>query len=247
MRACTRSRTAATCRPSNARRPSPTPCARGSKPSQTDRWRTLTGGRKAPRYKVLIRKASAPRRVPTSPTPSTTRPHRSGEIVRQGPPRAEVNPVGVTSCELRLEGCSTNFGRTGYSEIRLAALHRKACREEGSLRRRYPTGAGAKRTEKDAVMNRERPYAPGPEGRIPEAWVGREVMIETTEALSSDLRASTPMYLEDVNERGVVMLVTRHRDQNRFSRYFYPWGGGGWIGVAGEGGGAGGRARRAGG
>ena len=73
-------------------------------------------------------------------------------------------------------------------------------------------------------MDRERPGASGPEGRIPEAWIGQEVMIETTEALSSDLRAAAPVYLEDVNERGVVMLVTRHRDHNRSSRYFYPWG-----------------------
>jgi hypothetical protein len=35
-------------------------------------------------------------------------------------------------------------------------------------------------------------------------------MLETTEALSSDLRASAPVYLEDVNDRGIVMLVTRH-------------------------------------
>jgi hypothetical protein len=81
-------------------------------------------------------------------------------------------------------------------------------------------------------MDRERPGASGPEGRIPEAWIGQEVMLETTEALSSDLRASAPVYLEDVNERGVVMLVTRHRDQNQFSRYFYPWGVVGWIRLA---------------
>jgi hypothetical protein len=53
--------------------------------------------------------------------------------------------------------------------------------------------------------------------------IGQEVMLETTEALSSDLRTAAPMYLEDVNERGVVMLVTRHRDQSRFFRFFYPW------------------------
>jgi hypothetical protein len=53
-------------------------------------------------------------------------------------------------------------------------------------------------------------------------------------ALSSDLRASAPVYLEDVNERGVVTLVTRHRDQNQFSRYFYPWGVIGWIRLAEE-------------
>jgi hypothetical protein len=49
------------------------------------------------------------------------------------------------------------------------------------------------------------------------------VMIETTEVLSSDLRAAAAVYLEDVNDRGIVMLVTRHRDQSQFSRYFYPW------------------------
>ena len=81
-------------------------------------------------------------------------------------------------------------------------------------------------------MDRERPGASDSEGRIPEAWIGREVMIETTEALSSDLRASAPVYLEDVNERGVVMLVTRHRDQSRFSRYFYPWSVVGWLRLA---------------
>jgi hypothetical protein len=82
-----------------------------------------------------------------------------------------------------------------------------------------------------AVMDRERPSAS--EGsRIPEAWIGQEVMLETTEALSSDLRAAAPVYLEDVNERGVVMLVTRHRDQGKFSRYFYPWSVVGWIRLA---------------
>ena len=80
-------------------------------------------------------------------------------------------------------------------------------------------------------MDREKISAP--EGsRIPEAWIGQEVMIETPEALSSDLRASAPVYLEDVNERGVVMLVTRHRDQSKFSRYFYPWSVVGWIRLA---------------
>ena len=71
-------------------------------------------------------------------------------------------------------------------------------------------------------------------GKIPEAWIGQEVMIETTEVLSSDLRASAPVYLEDVNERGVVMLVTRHRDQSQSSRYFYPWSVVGWIRLAEE-------------
>jgi hypothetical protein len=85
--------------------------------------------------------------------------------------------------------------------------------------------------EEGAVMDRERPSAS--EGsRIPEAWIGQEVMLETTEALSSDLRAAAPVYLEDVNERGVVMLVTRHRDQSKVSRYFYPWSVVGWIRLA---------------
>jgi len=83
-------------------------------------------------------------------------------------------------------------------------------------------------------VDRERPSATDSKGKIPEAWIGQEVMIETTEVLSSDLRASAPVYLEDVNERGVVMLVTRHRDQNQFSRYFYPWSVVGWIRLAEE-------------
>lgn len=71
-----------------------------------------------------------------------------------------------------------------------------------------------------------------PEGRIPEVWIGQEVMLETTEALSSDLRAAAPVYLEDVNERGIVMVVTRHRDQSQSSRYFYPWSVVGWMRLA---------------
>ena len=84
------------------------------------------------------------------------------------------------------------------------------------------------------MMDRERPSASELEGKIPEAWIEQEVMIETTEVLSSDLRAAAPVYLEDVNDRGVVMLVTRHRDQNQFSRYFYPWSVVGWIRLAEE-------------
>ncbi len=76
-------------------------------------------------------------------------------------------------------------------------------------------------------MNRERPGAS--QGRIPEAWIGKEIMLETTEVLSSDLRSAAPVYLEDVNDRGVVVLVTRHRDQSQSSRYFYPWNVVGWI------------------
>jgi hypothetical protein len=83
-------------------------------------------------------------------------------------------------------------------------------------------------------MDRERPGTSGYEGKIPEAWIGQEVMLETTEALSSDLRAAAPVYLEDVNERGIVMLVTRHKDQSQVSRYFYPWSVVGWIRLAEE-------------
>src|SRR5215203_806613 len=84
------------------------------------------------------------------------------------------------------------------------------------------------------MMDRERPSASELEEKIPEAWIGQEVMLETTEALSSDLRASAPVYIEDVNDRGVVILVTRHRDQSPFSRYFYPWSVVGWIRLAEE-------------
>ena len=48
------------------------------------------------------------------------------------------------------------------------------------------------------------------------------------------IRAAAPVYLEDVNDRGVVMLVTRHKDQSQFSRYFYPWSVVGWIRLAEE-------------
>jgi len=82
------------------------------------------------------------------------------------------------------------------------------------------------------MTDREEPS--GAEGKIPEAWIGQEVMLETTEALSSDLRAAAPVYLEDVNERGIVMVVTRHKDQSQFSRYFYPWSVVGWIRLAEE-------------
>jgi hypothetical protein len=69
--------------------------------------------------------------------------------------------------------------------------------------------------EEGAVMDRERPSAS--EKRIPEAWIGQEVMLETTETLSSDLRAAAPVYLEDVNDRSIVMLVTRHHDQSQWA------------------------------
>ena len=76
-------------------------------------------------------------------------------------------------------------------------------------------------------MERERPGASADHSgktMAPEAWVGQEVVLETTEALSTDLRASDPVYLEDVNDRGVVVLVTRHPDRSHPHRYFYPWG-----------------------
>jgi hypothetical protein len=79
------------------------------------------------------------------------------------------------------------------------------------------------------MMDRERPNASDTEGRIPEAWIGKLVMIETTEALSTDLRATVPVYLEDVNDRGIVVSVTIHHDQSHPHRYFYPWGVVGWI------------------
>ena len=61
-------------------------------------------------------------------------------------------------------------------------------------------------------------------------------MLETTEALSTDLRAAAPVYLEDVNDRGVV-VVTSHHDhgyphRSHTHRYFYPWGVVGWIRLA---------------
>jgi hypothetical protein len=84
------------------------------------------------------------------------------------------------------------------------------------------------------MMDTERSRASDLKETIPEAWIGREVMLETTEALSSDLRAAAPVYLEDVNDRGIVMLVTRHKDQSQVSRYFYPWSVVGWIRLAEE-------------
>jgi hypothetical protein len=57
----------------------------------------------------------------------------------------------------------------------------------------------------------------------------------SAEGAEMDLsRTSVPVYLEDVNDRGVVMLVTRHKDQSQFSRYFYPWSVVGWIRLAEE-------------
>jgi hypothetical protein len=78
-------------------------------------------------------------------------------------------------------------------------------------------------------MDRERPSASDSEGKIPEAWIGQQVIIETTEALSADLRATVPVYLEDVNDRGIVVLVTSHQDPGHPHPYFYPWGVVGWM------------------
>ena len=41
-------------------------------------------------------------------------------------------------------------------------------------------------------MGRERPKASDSQETIPEAWIGQQVMLETTEALSTDLRAAAP-------------------------------------------------------
>ena len=40
-------------------------------------------------------------------------------------------------------------------------------------------------------MDKERPGASDSKEMIPEAWIGQEVMLETTEVLSSDLRAAS--------------------------------------------------------
>ena len=82
------------------------------------------------------------------------------------------------------------------------------------------------------MMDRERHSASDSAGTIPEAWIGQQVMIETTEALSTDLRVAAHVHLEDVNDRGVVVLVISHHDQSHSSRYFYPWGVVGWIRLA---------------
>jgi hypothetical protein len=71
-------------------------------------------------------------------------------------------------------------------------------------------------------------------GEIPEAWIGQEVMIETNEALSTDLRAVAPVRLESVNDRGIVVLVSGHHEHDHPHRYFYPWGVVGWIRLAEE-------------
>ncbi len=87
------------------------------------------------------------------------------------------------------------------------------------------------------MMDRERPSASDSQDKIPEAWIGQEVMIETTEALSTDLRATAPVRLEAVNDRGIVVLVRSHPDHGQADRshphrYFYPWGVVGWIRLA---------------
>jgi hypothetical protein len=83
------------------------------------------------------------------------------------------------------------------------------------------------------MMDRQRPSASHSQGEIPEAWIGQEVMIETTEALSTDLRAAAPVRLEAVNDRGIVVVVSGHHDDAPH-RYFYPWGVVGWIRLAAE-------------
>jgi hypothetical protein len=40
--------------------------------------------------------------------------------------------------------------------------------------------------------------------------------------------------LEDVNDRGVVVLVSSHHDQSHSFRYFYPWSVVGWIRLTAE-------------
>jgi hypothetical protein len=118
---------------------------------------------------------------------------------------------------------------TGYLEARIFPSTERG----GSFGKvSYTRGKRAIRGE--TLMDRERPSASDSQGMIPEAWIGQEVMLETTEVLSSDLRAAAAVYLEDVNDRGVVMLVTRHRDQSQFSRYFYPWSVVGWTRLAEE-------------
>src|SRR5215208_3729403 len=127
---------------------------------------------------------------------------------------------------------SANYSCTEFSEVALLGPYPSP---EG----RGPFGKDIlhlqqEPSEEEAMMDRERPSASDSREKIPEAWIGQEVMIETTEVLSSDLRAAAAVYLEDVNERGIVMLVTRHRDQDQFSRYFYPWSVVGWIRLAEE-------------
>ena len=61
------------------------------------------------------------------------------------------------------------------------------------------------------MMDRERPSASELEGKIPEAWIGQEVMIETTETLSSDLRASAPSLLGAPTKTA----LRAHREQGR--------------------------------
>ena len=62
------------------------------------------------------------------------------------------------------------------------------------------------------MVDRERPSASDSAGTIPEAWIGQQVIIETTETLSTDLRVTAPVHLEYVNERGVIVLVISHHD-----------------------------------
>jgi len=131
---------------------------------------------------------------------------------------------------------SAKFALTGLSVVVWLGSYPAAQRgEDPSPKSPKLSYSCAKREIRgETMMDPQRPSASDSEQKIPEAWIGQEVMIETTEVLSSDLRAAAPVYLEDVNDRGIVMLVTRHRDQSQFSRYFYPWSVVGWIRLAEE-------------
>jgi hypothetical protein len=60
------------------------------------------------------------------------------------------------------------------------------------------------------------------------------VRITRTSRAVPHTRAAAPVYLRDVTERGIVVLVARHKDESQFSRYFYPWSVVGWIRLAEE-------------
>src|SRR3954454_22028681 len=65
-------------------------------------------------------------------------------------------------------------------------------RELRTIRQGYPKLAGVVPSKEEAMMDRERPSASESEGKIPEAWIGQEVMIETTEALSRAICVPRP-------------------------------------------------------
>ncbi len=58
--------------------------------------------------------------------------------------------------------------------------------------------------------------------RIPEAWMGREVVVNIHEASTEGVRGT----LEDVNDRGVVLSVVF---QGVELPTFYPWGAIRWM------------------